>query len=101
MVRQNCENCDEKTIKEIVDQLEQKLGLLDAAFAYLCIMYPTNDKKNKARDAVDALSKQWRDIGLSISLKAPVMEVHLVIRKNLYKAGTSDRFKRKSALLWV
>ncbi len=89
LVRQNCENCDEKTIKEIVDQLEQTLGLLDAAFAYLSIMYPTDDEKKKARDAVDALSKQWRDIGLSISLKAHVMEVHVCDFHD--KCGVGDK----------
>ncbi len=33
LVKQNFENCDEKMIKEIVDQLQQMLGVLDAAFA--------------------------------------------------------------------
>jgi hypothetical protein len=58
-----------------VHQLEHTLGLLDATFYYLNIPHPTDEKK-EARHAVETLSKQWMDIGLSVMLKDHVMEQH-------------------------
>jgi hypothetical protein len=50
--------------------------LLDGAFAYLNIYYPNEVEKKQAKEAVAALSTYWRKIGLSITLKAHVMEQH-------------------------
>ncbi len=51
--------------------------MLDAAFAYLSILHPTDDEKLKAREAVEALSKLWRSIRLSATLKTRVRECHI------------------------
>jgi hypothetical protein len=41
--------------------------LLDAAFAYLNILHPTDEEKEKAQQAVETLMKYWREeAGLSI-----------------------------------
>ena len=61
------------TIHKKVYEVQQLLGLLDAAFAYLNIYYPNEEEKAKAREAVDALSQYWRKLGLAITLKAHVM----------------------------
>ncbi len=76
LVRKKDETCDDATIHEKLDQLEQTLGLLDAAYSYLSILHPTDEEKRKAREAVEAISQNWRTIGLSISLKAHVLEKH-------------------------
>jgi hypothetical protein len=52
-----------------VNELEQLLGLLDAAFAYLNIIYPNKDEKQKAREAVASLIAFWRKANLNITLK--------------------------------
>ena len=77
LIRKKNENCEDTTINKKLKELEQTLGLLDAAFAYLSILHPTDDEKLKAREAVEALSKHWRSIGLSVTLKAHVLECHI------------------------
>jgi NACalpha-BTF3-like transcription factor len=84
------ETCDNTTINEKVKQIEHTLGLLDVAFYYLNIPHPTDDEKIKAKYAVEALSKQWRDIGLSVTLKAHVMEQHIVACNNNYGIGDKE-----------
>jgi hypothetical protein len=39
---------------------------------------------------VEALSKQWRDIGLSVTLKAHIMEQHIVPFNNKYGLGDKE-----------
>ncbi len=56
-----------------VEEIEQLLGLLDAAFAYLNIIYPNDIEKQLAREATDALIGAWRKAQLSMTLKAHVM----------------------------
>mgnify|MGYP000306260662 CR=1 FL=1 len=73
--KENC--CEESAINSKMETVEDALGLLDAAFAYLSILHPTDDEKLKAREAVEALSKHWRSIGLSVTLKAHVLECHI------------------------
>ena len=77
LIRKKNENYEDTTINKKLKELEQTLGLLDAAFAYLSILHPTDDEKLKAREAVEALSKHWRSIGLSVTLKAHVLECHI------------------------
>lgn len=89
LVRKRDEKCDEKCIDDRVIKFEQTLGLRDAAFGYLSILFPTDDEK-KAREAVQALSKQWREIGLSITLKAHVMEVHTCDFNDTYGVGDKE-----------
>jgi hypothetical protein len=84
------ESCSNATINEKVHQLEHTLGLLDATFYYLNIPHPTYDEKKEARHAVEALSKQWSDIGLSVTLKAHVMEQHVVPFNNKYGLGDKE-----------
>ena len=71
------ESCETDEIQSKIDALEALLGLIDAAFAYLNIDHPTEDEKKKARESVDALSHYWRSVGLSVTLKAHVMEKHV------------------------
>jgi hypothetical protein len=84
------ETCDNATINEKIKQLEHTLGLLDAAFYYLNIPHPTDDEKAKASQAAEALSKNWRDVGLSVTLKAHVMEKHIVPYNNKYGLGDKE-----------
>jgi hypothetical protein len=52
--------------------------LLDTAFAYLNILHPTDEEKEKTRQAVKTLMKYWREeAGLSVSLKGHIMEQHV------------------------
>jgi hypothetical protein len=44
-----------------MDNVENTLGLLDAAFAYLNILHPTDKEKEKAQQAVKTLLKYWRE----------------------------------------
>jgi hypothetical protein len=59
------ERCDDTTINKKIDEVQQLLGLLDAAFAYLNIFYPNDIKKQQAREAVNALSQYWRKLGMA------------------------------------
>jgi hypothetical protein len=81
--------CDDTTINIKVNELEQLLGLLDAAFAYLYIIYPNTDEKQKAREAVAALIAFWRKADLNITLKAHVLEWHTCEFND--KWGTGDK----------
>jgi hypothetical protein len=56
-------NCDQEVIKKQMTKFEQTLGLLDASFAHLSILYPTDEEKERAREAVTALSKNSREVG--------------------------------------
>jgi hypothetical protein len=47
-------------IKKLAN-VENTLGLLDAAFAYLNILHPTDKEKEKAKQAVKTLLKYWRE----------------------------------------
>jgi hypothetical protein len=72
------QSCEEMTIQKKMDKIENTLGLLDAAFAYLNILHPTDEEKEKAREAVKTLMKYWREeAGLSVSLKGHIMEQHV------------------------
>ena len=77
LFRKKDESCETDEIQSKIDALEALLGLIDAAFAYLNIDHPTEDEKKKARESVDALSHYWRSVGLSVTLKAHVMEKHV------------------------
>jgi hypothetical protein len=68
--------CDDATVHDETNSLQQMLGLLDAAFSYLSILHPNDEEKQKGREAVNALIRDWRKKGLSISLKAHLMEAH-------------------------
>jgi hypothetical protein len=81
------ETCDGSAINEKVQQLEHTLGLLDAAFYYLNIPHP---RKKKAGYAVEAVSKQWRNIRLSVTLKAHIMDQHIVPFNNKYGLGDKE-----------
>jgi hypothetical protein len=60
-----------------MNHIENAMGLLDAAFAYLNILHPTEVEKKKTREAVTTLMTYWRaEAGLSVSLKGHVMENH-------------------------
>ncbi len=84
------ETCNDTAINKKVKQLEHTLGLLDVAFYYLNIPHPTDEEKIKARYAVEALSKQWWDIRLSVTLKTHVMEQHIVPFHNKYGLGDKE-----------
>jgi len=71
-------------------QLDITLGLLDAAFYYRNIPHPNNEEKERASDAVKALSTQWRKIQLSVTLKAHVIEQHIVPCNNKYGVGDKE-----------
>jgi hypothetical protein len=95
LARKRDEKCNETLINNRVIMFEQTLGLLEAAFGYLSILYPTDDgrkkkKKKKNREAVQASSEQWREIGLSITLKAHVREVHACDFNDIYGVGDKE-----------
>jgi hypothetical protein len=52
-------------------------GLLDAVFAHLHISHPDEIEKLKAKVSVAPLSGHWRNIGLNVTLKAHIMEIHV------------------------
>jgi hypothetical protein len=89
LITKKNELCEDTTIDKKMDEVEQLLGLLDAAFAYLNTFYPNDLEKQKAREAVAALSSYWRKLGLSITLKAHVMEQHACHFNDLF--GTGDK----------
>ncbi len=62
---------------KIVDEIEELLGLLYAAFAHLNLIHPNKNEKQKARQATDTLLAAWRKANLSIMLKAHLMESHV------------------------
>ncbi len=70
-----------------LDRLKATLGLLDAAFAYLNIYRPTSDKKSKTKEALDCLAKHWRHDGLSVTLKAHVLEKHVCDFNEQWRVG--------------
>ena len=51
------EKCNDATVHDETNSLQQTLGLLDAAFAYLSILHPNDEEKQKGREAVNALIK--------------------------------------------
>jgi hypothetical protein len=89
LIRKKDEACEDATINKKVDGIEVILGLLDAAFAYLNILHPTEEDKIKAREAVDALSRHWRKMGLRVTLKAHVVEKH--VNEFNMKWGVGDK----------
>jgi hypothetical protein len=71
--------------------VEITLSLLDAAFAYLNILHPTDEEKEKAQQAVKTLIKYWREeAGLSVSLKEHVMEKHVCDFNNAWGIGDKE-----------
>jgi hypothetical protein len=84
------QTCSADVIKEKIHQLDITLGLLNAAFYYLNIPHPNNEEKERASDAVKALSTQWRKIQLSVTLKAHVIEQHIVPCNNKYVVGDKE-----------
>jgi len=77
LVSKKDNSCDEREIEEKLETVENTLGLVDAAFAYLNMLYPTEDEKQQARQAVNTLMSYWRNkTGLTVSLKGHVMEKH-------------------------
>lgn len=60
--------CDDTAINNKVDELEVVLGMLDATFAYLNSLHPTEEEKIKAREAPNDLSRCWRTMGLKVTL---------------------------------
>jgi len=83
-------SCSADEINEKMQQLDLTLGLLDAAFYYLNIPHPNNEEKERASEAVKALSSQWRKNKLSVTLKAHVMEQHVVPCNNKYGLGDKE-----------
>ena len=65
--------CAEPEVIRKTNEIEQLLGLLDAAFVCLNLIYPTDNEKQQAREATYALTAAWRAAKLSITLKAHVM----------------------------
>jgi hypothetical protein len=47
-------------------------------------------RKKKASQAVNALSKHWKSIGLSVTLKVHVMEQHVVEYNNRNGLGEKE-----------
>jgi len=84
------QTCSADIINNKMHQLDITLGLLDAAFYYLTIPHPNNEEKERASDVVKALSTQWRKIQLSVTLKAHVMEQHIVPCNNKYGVGDKE-----------
>jgi hypothetical protein len=70
-------------------KVEQQ-GLLNAAFPYLNICYPYDLEKQKAMEAIAALSSHWRNLGISITVKAPVMEQQFCHFKNMFGIGDKE-----------
>ena len=83
-------SCEVTIIEEKVRTLEVTLGLLDTAFAYLNIYHPTEEEKTKAEEAVMALANHWRNIGLSVTLKAHIMEKHVCEFNRKYGIGDKE-----------
>jgi len=88
MAKKN-EKCDENSIEKKMGDLEQLLGLLDSAYAYLNILYPNEDEKQNAKKAVSALMAFWRSMSLNMTLKAHVIECHACPFND--KWGTGDK----------
>ena len=63
--------------KKKLDEFEMTSGLLDAVFAHLHISHPDEIEKLKAKVSVAPLSGHWRNIGLNVTLKAHIMEIHV------------------------
>jgi len=55
LVANKNEQCDESITNKKMDDLEQLLGLLDSAYAYLNILYPNETEKQNSEKAVSAL----------------------------------------------
>ena len=64
-------------------------GLLDATFAYLNVLYPMQEEKIKAQEAVETLSRHCRKVGLRMMLKAHVVEKH--VNEFIMKWGVGDK----------
>ena len=77
------------TIHRRMDEMDQLLGLLDSAYAYLNIFYPTDSEKECAKEAISALMKCWRKTTLSMTLKAHIIEYH--VTKFNDKWGIGDK----------
>jgi hypothetical protein len=77
LVQKKEDSCKERNIDEKMETVENTLGLIDAAFSYLNLLYPTEVEK-KAQQDVKTLMYYWRNkSGLSVSLKGHVMEKHV------------------------
>ncbi len=70
LIAKKNEQCNESAVNKKMDDLEQLLGLLDSAYAYLSILYPNETEKQNAENAVSALMHFWRNMSLNLTLKA-------------------------------
>jgi hypothetical protein len=84
------QSCEIDVIISKLNRFEATLGLLDAAFAYLNIYHPTSEEKSKTKEAVDYLAKHWRNIGLSVTLKAHVLEKHVCAFNEKWGVGDKE-----------
>jgi len=71
------DDCMKEMINNTVDDAAATFGLIDAAMSSLLVIYPSDQENMKVRSFVSALMGQWRQMGLSSTLKAHVMEHHI------------------------
>jgi len=60
LVQKKEDSCEERNIDKKMKTVENTLGLIDAAFCYLNLLYPTEDEK-KAQQSVNTLMHYWRN----------------------------------------
>jgi hypothetical protein len=90
LIAKKNEQCNESAVNKKMDDLEQLLGLLDSAYAYLSILYPNETEKQNAENAVSALMHFWRNMSLNLTLKAHVIECHACPFNNKWGIGDKE-----------
>ena len=63
---------------DVMKNYENLMGKLDAVLAQLTIINPSEDKIRELESMVNSFMKLWRDLGISVTTKAHLIEDHIV-----------------------
>jgi hypothetical protein len=98
VLREKVDDVPVEEAKKKLDDFLQLCGMIDAVFAALYIIYPTEVEISDAERKVITLMKLWRAQGHSMTLKTHILEHHM-IQKMRYLMGLGDKDESYTELL--
>jgi hypothetical protein len=90
VLREKANDVPVEEAKKKLDDFLQLCGMIDSVFASLSIIDPTEVEISDAERKVITLMKLWRAQGHSMTLKAHILEHHM-IQKMRYLMGLGDK----------
>mmetsp|Transcript_2441 Transcript_2441/g.3843 ORF Transcript_2441/g.3843 Transcript_2441/m.3843 type:complete len:192 (-) Transcript_2441:217-792(-) len=75
-------------IKDKLLQYSTLLQLMNSTFGFLSVITPTEEEIKEAENAVNETMKLWRELGISVTTKAHLLESHAIFQmRNLRGLG--------------